>query len=117
MDYYEQDSCIHCYHIYQNIWSAEVDEHFVYEREPLNSSDRYVVAVLKDRYRCGQLRGQLSQILSLFLLENGTNDCVVIGGRRYSSDVPQGGLEIPYKLIFNGKRDDIKKLSEISSGS
>ena len=48
MDSYEQDSCIHGYRIYQNIWTAEVDEHFVYEREPLNSSDRYVVAVLKD---------------------------------------------------------------------
>ena len=48
MDYYEQDNCIHRYHIYQNIWTAEVDEHFVCEREPLSSSDRYVVVVLKD---------------------------------------------------------------------
>ena len=113
IDYYEQDNCIHLYNIYQNIWSAEVDEHFVCERELLNSSDRYGVAVLKDGYRFGQL----SQILSLFLLENGTIDYVVIGGRRYSSYLPQGGLEIPYKIIFNGKHDDIKKLSEISSGS
>ena len=48
-------ACIRRYHIYQNIWSAEVDEHFVCERELLNSSDRYVVAVLKDGYHCGQL--------------------------------------------------------------
>ena len=48
MDSYEQDSCIRGYHIYQNIWTAEVNEHFVYEWEPLNSSGRYVVAVLKD---------------------------------------------------------------------
>ena len=48
MDSYEQDSCIRGCHIYQNIWTAEVDEHFVCEREPLNSSDKYVVAVLKD---------------------------------------------------------------------
>ena len=80
MDHYEQDNCIRRYHIYQNIWSAEVDEHFVCEREPLNSSDRYAVAVLKDEYCCGQL----SRILSLFLLEIGTIDCVVIGGRKYS---------------------------------
>ena len=48
MDSYEQDSCIPGYHIYQNIWTAEVDEHSVCERELLNSSDRYAVAVLKD---------------------------------------------------------------------
>ena len=36
-------------------------------------------------------------------------DCVVIGGRRYYSDLPQGGLEILCKLTLNGKRDDIKK--------
>ena len=72
-----------------------------------------MMAVLKDGYRCEQL----SQILSSFLLENGTIDCVVIGVRRYSSDLPQGGLDIPYKLIINGKCDDIKKLSEKSSGS
>ena len=48
MDYYEQDSCIRGYQIYQNIWTAEVDEHFVRERELLNSSDGYAVAVLKN---------------------------------------------------------------------
>ena len=88
------------------------DEHFVCEREPLNSSDRYTMAVLKEGYRCEQL----SQILLSFLLENGTIDCVVIGGRRQSSDLPQGGLEIPYKLTINGKHDHIEKLSENSSG-
>ena len=51
MDHYEQDNCIRCYHICQNIWSAEVDEHFVREREPLNFSDRYAIEVLKDGYR------------------------------------------------------------------
>ena len=66
MDCYEQDSCIYGYHIYQNIWITEVDEHFVCEREPLNSSNRYVVAVLKDNVVVGHLSGQLSWILSLF---------------------------------------------------
>ena len=46
-------------------------------------------------------------------MKNGTADCVVIGGRRYSLDLPQGRLEIPCKLIFNGKRDDIKKLKHL----
>ena len=61
----------------------------------------------------GHLPRQLSRILSSFLLKNGTTDCVVIGGRRYSSDLPQKGLKIPCKLIFNGKPDDIKKLKHL----
>ena len=92
---------------------AAVDEHFTCERELLNTSDTYVVAVLKDDVVVGHLPRQLSWILSLFLLKNGTVDCVVIGGRRYTSDLPQEGLEIPCKLIFNGKRDDIKKLKHL----
>ena len=30
---------------------------------------------------------QLSQILSLFILRNGTIDCIDTGGRRYSADL------------------------------
>ena len=60
MDSYEQDSCIRGYHIYQSIWSAEVDERFVCEKEPLNPSDRYAVAVLKDNVVVGHLLMQLS---------------------------------------------------------
>ena len=71
------------------------------------------MAVLKADVVVGHLPRQLSRILSLFLLENGTIDCVVIGGRRYSSNLPQGGLEILCKLIFNGKHDDIKKLKHL----
>ena len=82
--YYEQDNSIHRYHIYQNIWTAEVDEHFICERELLNSSDRYAVAVLKEDIVVGSCHEFL---VSLFLLENGTIGCVVIGGRRYSSDL------------------------------
>ena len=105
--YYKQDNGIHHYHIYQNIWSAEVDEHFVCERKPLNSNERYAVAVLKDRYRCGQLL----QILSFLCWKM----VQLIVWLLVEEDLPQGGLEIPYKLIFNGNGDYIKKFSEISS--
>ena len=57
MDYYEQDNCIRRYHIYQNIWTTEVDEHFICEREQLNSSDRCAVAVLKDDIVVGSCHG------------------------------------------------------------
>jgi len=41
-------SCIRGYHLYQSIWNAGIGECLVCEREQMNSSDRYVVAVLKN---------------------------------------------------------------------
>ena len=49
-----------------------------------------------------------SKIYSLFLLRNGTADWIFIGERRYSDDLPQGGLEVLRKLLFNGTHN--KKL-------
>ena len=57
MDYYKQDSCIHGYQIYQNIWTAEVNEDFIRERELLNCSDRYTVAILKNDIIVGSRHG------------------------------------------------------------
>ena len=85
---HEEDSCICGYHLYQSIWTAVVGESLVCEKEPLNSSDRYAVAVLKDDVVVGHLLRHLSRVLSLFLLRNGTIDCIVTGGRRYSADLP-----------------------------
>ena len=68
------------------------------------------MAVLKDDVAVGHLPRHLLRVLSLFLLRNGTIDCIVTDGRRYSVDLPQGGLEIPCKLIFNGKHEEIEKL-------
>ena len=110
---YKEDSCIRGYHLYQAIWIAVVGECLVCQREPLNSSDRYAVAVMKDDVIVSHLPRHLSRVLSLFLLRNGTIECIVTGSRRYSSDLPQGGLEIPCKLIFHGKKEDIKKLKRL----
>lgn len=38
--------------------------------------------------------------------------CIVTGGRRYSADLPQGGLEIPCKLHFEGKSKEITKVKK-----
>jgi len=78
------------YHLYQSTWTAGIGKSLVCEREPINSSDRYEVAVLKDDVVVSHLPRKLSWILSLFLLRNGTIDCVATGGTRYSTDLPQG---------------------------
>ena len=112
MDSYEQDSCIHGYHIYQNIWTAKVNEHFVCEREPLNSSNRYVVAVLKDNVIVSHLPRQLSWILSLFLLKM-VQLIVWLLAEEIFLRSTTGRIRNPMQVNFKGKYDDIKKLKHL----
>ena len=61
---FEYESCIRGYHIYKDIWSSTVGEHLICERETLNSTDRYAVAVLKDNITIAHLPKVLSRIIS-----------------------------------------------------
>jgi len=49
----------------------------------------------------------------MFIQEGGEILCIVIGNRRYSSDLVQGGLEIPYTLLFRGEEKYIQKLKKL----
>jgi len=56
-------------------------------------------------------------VCSLFLRQSGKISCCVTGSRQYSSDLPQGGLEIPCTLKFTRAKDldhleKVKKLIE-----
>ena len=41
--------------------------------------------------------------------------CEVTGVRHYSSDLPQGGLEVPCKLTFTASPKEIAKLKKLLS--
>ena len=103
-------SCICGYHVYNDIWTAIVGEELECAREVGNAKDRYVVSVLRGSDIVGHLPQKISRVCSLFLLRGGTISCKVIGRRRYSVDLPQGGLEIPCKLIFRGKKKYLFKI-------
>ena len=49
----------------------------------------------------------------LFLLQGGTIRCRVTASRYYSEDLPQGGLEIPCILMFEGSAKDVVKVNKI----
>ena len=82
----EEESCLHGYHLYQNIWTTEVGKSLICEREPLNSIDKYALVVLEENVVVSHLPRQLSRILSLFILRNDTTNCIVTGGRIYSTN-------------------------------
>ena len=97
-------------YVYHRIWFATIGEVLSYEREPTNSKDRYAVTVKKDETVIGHLPRKVSRVCSLFLRRGGTVHCQVSGSWSYSSDLPQGGLEIPCEVIISAKPKEIKKL-------
>ena len=61
----------------------------------------------------GHVPRKLSSICSLFIRRGGSISCRVTGSRRFSEDLPQGGLEIPCLLIFQGSMKDAMKAEKL----
>ena len=111
---FRMDLCIQGYHVYEEIWIAVFGEELNTEREIDNIVDRYAVAIKKDSGEIvGHLPKKISQMCSMFIQEVGEILCIVIGNRRYSSDLAQGGLEIPCTLLFRGEEKYIQKLKKL----
>ena len=91
-------------------WDAIIGEELPCERETGNERDRYAVAIKKDGTIIGHLPRKISRPCSLFLRRGNSITCRVTGHRRYSSDLPQGGLEIPCVLLFEGEVKEISKI-------
>ena len=106
--------CIRGYHVYGTVWNSTIGEFLYCERDRDNARDRYCVAVKKSDIVVGHLPRKISRMCSLFLGRGGNIHCVVTGVRRYSRDLPQGGLEIPCRIIFTGEPKDIKKLVKLT---
>ena len=98
--------------MYRTIWAAVIGEVLTCAREPTNPTDRYAVAVLKDGTIIGHFPRKISKICSLFLRRGGCVTCAVTGGRQYSADLAQGGLEIPCSLLFKAKPKEMLKLKK-----
>lgn len=92
------------YHVYRNIWEAKNGEVLTCEQEINNGYDPFAVSVIKDGVVVGHLPRMISTVASLFLKQKGSITCHANGKRRYSRDLPQGGLEIPCQLYFNSEK-------------
>ncbi len=108
---YRVPSCVRGHHVYKNTWSPILGDTLLCERETNNNRDRYAVAVLKQRIVVGHLPEKISKLCSLFLRREGAVEVVVIGHRRYSRNLPQGGLEVPCDVIF--KSSDKKEVDKV----
>ena len=111
---YESEECVRGHHIYKREWVPFIGEELFCHRETGNISDPYAVAVLKRESQVvGHVPRKISATCSLFLDLGGTIDCKITGPRRHSSDLPQGGLEVPCKLIFKGDAKYVFKVAKL----
>ena len=108
----EIPSCVRGYHVYKDIWAAAVGELLTCSREPTNANDSYAVAVIKDGTTIGHIPWRICKVCSVFLRMGGLISCKVTGLKRFSHDLPQGGLEIPCTYLFSAKQDEIAKLKK-----
>ena len=82
-----------------------------YLREDGNPHDRYAVAMSKSSHVVGHVPRRISTLCYMFLRRGGVISCIITAARRYSYDLPQGGMEIPCQLKFS--TDDAKSLQKI----
>ncbi len=112
-------SCIRGYHVFKSVWTHPIiGENLICKRESWNAHDRYAVGTYKRDENnletlVGHIPKNISLLCSLFLRRGGSITCEVSGRRRGSTDLVQGGLEIPCKLTFSGKERELKKLKRL----
>ena len=56
---------------------------------------------------------KVARMCSLFIRRGGTIKCIVNRRKRYSRDIPQGGLEIPCTAVFTGTREEIERFKRL----
>ena len=61
----------------------------------------------------GHVPRTILAVCSMFLLQGDSISCQVTGTRRYSIDLPQGGLELPCRLSFTGPQKVDGKLQKL----
>ena len=96
------------HHVYKDMWNAEEDigEELRCKREPGNRNDTHAVVVMKADTVVGHVPRVISPICSIFIRRGGTMKCLIMERRRYSQDLPQGGLEVPCVYIFETASDN-----------
>ena len=92
------------YHIYKDIWEASVGEELPCQRESGNRADPFAVAVVKSGVTVGHIPRKISSVCSFFLHKGGVINICTTARRRFSADLPHGGLENPGKEVQKVKK-------------
>lgn len=111
---YTIESAIRGFHQYKAVWSPILNEQLKVRQEAGNTKDLFAVYLHKydDNQILGHVPKEISRLCWYFLQHDGEIVCTVSDNRR-RSPLAQGGLEIPCKLTFTGKKNNIKKLKKL----
>ena len=109
--------CVRGYHIFKSLWDAPIGSILSAKHEDDPQSlvhDKYAIALINNEsVAVGHLPKFLSKLAHFFVKHAGKIRCEITGSKRYSSDLEQGGLEIPAKIIFqNSNKRIIEKMKK-----
>ena len=107
------ESVVRGHHIYKEVWTLFMGETLHCRAESGNIHDLYAIAVERDSEIVGHLPRTISTPCHIFLQRGGSITCIIIGARQFSNDLPQGGLEVPCTLNFEGALNNIEKIKKL----
>ena len=103
--------CFSGYHIFKSFWDAPIGSILSAKHEDDPQSlvhDKYAIALINsESVTVGHLPKFMSKLAHFFVKHAGKIRCEITGSKRYSSDLEQGGLEIPAKIIFQNSNERI----------
>ena len=107
---FQLNYCMRGYHIYKKVWQSNTMEILSCKKE-VNIHDPYAVSMVNEtRITVGHVPRKISAVCYMFIQRGGSISCQVPESRRYSYDLPQGGLEIPCCLTFTGPSKIVEKV-------
>ena len=110
--------CITGYLIYNwTQWTAEIGSILTSESEKRPGAlveDKYAIAIISNNQTVGHVPKFLSKLTFCFLKHGATLTVKVTGERRYSFDLPQGGMDIPAFIYKSEKKELIQQMKQKS---
>ena len=100
MNSYTVETVVRGYRVYPAIWEAAVGQVLPCQKECGNVHNPYTVAIVNRSVIVDHVPWAISSVCYLILGRDSTITCQVTAARHYSADLPQGGLEVPCKLIY-----------------
>lgn len=110
---FEMASMVRGFHVYEATWTPSSTDRLLCARDVSNTYDPFAVSVVKGTEVVGHVPKIISAACFLFLRRGGSIQCEVTGDRRYSTDLPQGGMELPCILRFQGPKEDVAKVKKL----
>ena len=102
LETFEVESCVRGHRIYKCVWTPVLGEELECLREDSNDHDPYAVAVTRQCNIIRHLPRRTSAACSLFLQKGGSIVYRITTSRRFSTDLPQGGLEVSLYFEVHG---------------